>query len=72
MSVDLEFHADAVLLSVRDNGAGFDVDSRETDGQQGGFGLTSMEHRARILRGTFSVTSSREKGTTVRATIPTG
>ena len=72
VSVDLEFHADAVLLSVRDNGAGFDVDSRETDVEQGGFGLTSMEQRARLLRGTFSVTSSRDKGTTVMARIPMG
>ena len=71
VSVDLEFHTDAVLLSVRDDGTGFDVASPETSGQLGGFGLTGMEQRARLLRGTLSVSSSKDQGTRVEARIPT-
>jgi signal transduction histidine kinase len=38
--------------------------------QQGGFGLNSMEQRARLLGGTLKVNSRQGFGTKVEARIP--
>ena len=56
----------AVLLEVRDDGAGFDP-----GGDFGGhFGLTSMRERAGRLGGTLTVESAPGRGTTVRVRLP--
>jgi PAS domain S-box-containing protein len=55
----------ATALEIRDNGKGFDT----SDLLRGcrGLGLLSMEHYAAQAGLDFSITSNREKGTTVRA-----
>ncbi len=54
-----------VVLSVRDNGCGFDTAVR-TDG----FGLTSMRERAELVGGKLDVESTPGAGTTITARIP--
>ena len=54
-------------LKVMDFGMGFDQEA-ERDGQ--GLGMISMQERARLAGGTFSVQSALGKGTTVTATAP--
>lgn len=57
--------ADSSLrLVVRDLGEGFDP----TEGR--GLGLISMEERARLIGGTFKVTSALGEGTTVQVHVP--
>lgn len=68
--VTLDYGADAVHLSVEDDGVGFGTDAPKGDVPAGGFGLTSMEQRARQLGGVFSVTSEPGAGTRVEATVP--
>lgn len=69
--VTLDFGLDAVKLTVSDDGVGFDPESIRFAGGQGGFGLTGMRQRARLLRGDVDITSSRGNGTVVEARIPT-
>jgi NarL family two-component system sensor histidine kinase LiaS len=55
------------ILSIQDNGVGFDPDAVEpTDGQ----GLRNMAERARALGGIFSVKSRQGSGTEVSVQIP--
>ena len=68
--VTLDFGLDAVTLSVRDDGVGFDpVGVRIAEGQ-GGFGLTGMRQRARLLQGDIDIESAPGGGTKVTARIP--
>jgi signal transduction histidine kinase len=63
--VEIHDEGDEVLLSVRDDGCGFDV-SEHSDG----FGLLGMQERVQLLEGTFDVESAPGAGTTVRARFP--
>jgi signal transduction histidine kinase/streptogramin lyase len=51
-----------VLLSIRDNGAGFSLD-RNVAGGKGGFGLLGMRERAASLDGTVKIQSNPGIGT---------
>ena len=57
-----------LVLTVTDDGCGFDPDGPEVRGQR--LGLTSMEERATELGGTLSVNSTLGEGTTVRLEVP--
>jgi two-component system CheB/CheR fusion protein len=67
VKVSLEGVNGAIRLQVRDFGHGFDQDA---DYPVRGLGLISMEERARIAGGMFSVTSSLGNGTNIVVDIP--
>lgn len=67
--VGLAFEADAVVLTVEDDGIGF-VPTAAAPNAAGGFGLLSMAARAHSLGGELHVTSHPGHGTAVRATVP--
>ena len=71
VEVTLDFALDAVTLSVVDDGIGFDPHTVRIEEGRGGFGLTGMRQRARLLRGDVEITSAPDKGTRVEARIPT-
>jgi len=52
---------------VNDSGVGFDSEAVKASG---GLGLISMEERVKLLKGTFSVESEPEGGTTIHARVP--
>ena len=56
-----------VRLSIRDDGAGFDVAAAR---DAAGLGLVSMAERLKLVGGALDVTSAPGKGTRVEATIP--
>jgi PAS domain S-box-containing protein len=56
-----------VHLTVRDSGAGFDM---ETAKASRGIGLVSMEERVKLLQGTFSIKSQPNSGTSIHARLP--
>lgn len=57
----------SLVLSVRDNGKGFDS---KDDPLQSGLGLSSMRERAEIAGGSLEIRSQDGKGTTVSAIVP--
>ncbi len=57
-----------LVLTVADDGCGFDPAGPEVRGQR--LGLTSMEERATELGGTLQVSSTLGSGTTVRLEVP--
>ncbi len=62
---DAAFDAEAVKVSVRDNGAGLPIDHKQ------GFGMIGMHERVRALGGTMTVAST-SGGVTVEAVVPNG
>jgi signal transduction histidine kinase len=65
--VRLRFGNDWVMLSVHDDGRGFDVAERAGKG----YGLTGMHERVAALGGSLSIDSQPGEGTEVSATLPT-
>jgi signal transduction histidine kinase len=63
--------AEGVLrCSVRDNGAGFSVDSIRAEGRRRGLGLSSMHERLNAVGGTLHIESSPGNGTQLLMTLP--
>jgi signal transduction histidine kinase len=58
----------ATLLSVADDGVGFDPEARSIASRR--LGLVSMRERVEAAGGTFKIVSAPGKGTTVRASVP--
>ena len=67
-TVKLRGTPDAIDLTVRDAGRGFDLQSAP---QRGGLGLTSMRERLKLVGGDLVIESQLAKGTTVIARVPT-
>ena len=63
----LERTEDEVILTVRDNGRGFDTDAPR---KPGSFGITGLRERAYLLGGEVTLESAPGKGTTVEMRIP--
>ena len=68
--VNLTFDPDVVSLRVQDNGTGFDLEVAKNDGGQRGFGLMSMEQRAKLIRGDLDVRPEKGKNTVVEVRVP--
>lgn len=59
-------HANSVVLTVRDNGRGFDCQQ----GKDNAFGLMSMRERGRMMGGNVDIESKPTIGTCIKLTIP--
>jgi PAS domain S-box-containing protein len=66
-TVNLRGTPEAISLTVRDDGCGFDPESVSQDG---GLGLTSMKERLKLVAGELSIESQPAKGTTIVARVP--
>jgi PAS domain S-box-containing protein len=64
---DLRGVKDAILLTVRDSGVGFDVEDAT---KSHGIGLVSMRERVSLVKGTMSITSKPIAGTEINVRIP--
>lgn len=70
-NIYVRFEEKNVRISVRDNGIGFDVDSRKQQStSRPTLGLAGMQERAALLGGTVSIQSRPGYGTEVEALIP--
>jgi signal transduction histidine kinase len=65
--VELRYASDAINLSVRDSGSGFDRDDAL---KTRGLGLISMMERMKLVGGRISIDSQPQRGTTIRASVP--
>ncbi len=72
VEVVISYQSDAVVVSVRDDGHGFDpARTPDPDGYaSGGFGLVTMRERVATLGGTLTIVSAPGAGTTITATLP--
>lgn len=62
-----------LILRVEDDGCGFDVAARRAEThKERRMGLHTMEERAKLLGGTFRITSVVDKGTRIFVQIPYG
>lgn len=69
--VALRQGAGEVVLSVEDNGIGFDVAAaRKATARNASMGLLGMEERVRLAGGWLEITSERHVGTNIRAHFP--
>lgn len=70
--VDLEQNENKLILSVKDNGVGFDPENYLNSGNRGHhyFGLINMRERTELLRGTFKIKSSPGRGVDIKVIIP--
>jgi signal transduction histidine kinase len=65
--VQLRVAADRIVVTVHDEGSGFDM--RELEHKEG-LGMRSMEERVHLLGGRFKVHSEPGRGTEIEASIP--
>lgn len=65
--VDLVHRDDAIALTIRDDGAGFDPGAPR---KSGSFGLVGLRERAYLVGGTLQITTTLGEGTTVEVDIP--
>ena len=66
--INLDCSKNNVLLTIEDNGHGFNPD--ESKPQNGSYGLMNIQERAIIFGGTSEIKSTPGKGTTIRVEIP--
>ena len=65
MQIELEVDSSSVSMSVKDNGAGFNLVQARS-----GFGLDNMLRRVEGMGGIFRIASEEGLGTDVRVTLP--
>jgi signal transduction histidine kinase len=68
--IHLAIHKRKVLLSVQDNGVGFDVKRATRKRSNVGIGLMDMRIRSESLGGNFSIFSTPSIGTLIKVEIP--
>jgi signal transduction histidine kinase len=68
IDVELEDSDGSVLLAVRDDGVGFDVDAVEDKS----LGLLGMRERAELVGGKLSIRSEPGAGTSIELEVPLG
>jgi PAS domain S-box-containing protein len=66
-SVVLQGSANEIQLEVSDHGGGFDVEAAKLDR---GLGLVSMQERAHLVHGAFTIESSENGGTRILVRVP--
>ncbi len=65
-NIRLEFNSESVVLSLRDQGKGFDLGNPAS---KAGVGIAGMRERVRELNGEFEI-DSNSGGTTLRVSVP--
>jgi signal transduction histidine kinase len=67
VQVQLAKKKEAIVLTVQDDGRGFDPGNQESKDPLSGYGLRSMRERTEICRGHFTISSQPGKGTRIEA-----
>ena len=65
VAIHIEVQKNRFNLMIRDNGIGFDPDTKAT-----GNGLYNMQQRAQNMRGTLRIASAPGAGTTLKLSFP--
>ncbi|MCE9647042.1 MAG: sensor histidine kinase [Chloroflexi bacterium] len=70
VNIKIDYRQKEVLILVRDNGVGFDMDSVQSRIGRTSLGLAGMEERAMLMGGEVQIHSRPHYGTEVEARIP--
>lgn len=71
VTLRLETNAQRLLLTINDDGIGFDTTVAQEQARHGhAFGLLGMRERVELLGGRFDIASAPGQGTTVQAELP--
>ena len=70
INIDAWYRQNSFILSVSDNGKGFDVTEKLTDKNDTGNGLVNLQERAKVINATVHFESAAGKGTTTTITTP--
>ena len=71
VNVSAIFSEDQIILTVHDNGRGFEVPEAMTDfASSGSFGMMGLQERAQLFGGNVVVQSAPANGTTIHLVIP--
>jgi signal transduction histidine kinase len=62
----INFNINNAVLTIRDNGKGFDLKTLKT----GGFGLNSLKERIELVQGNIKINTGEGKGTELIVTVP--
>ncbi|MEN1759730.1 sensor histidine kinase [Anoxynatronum sibiricum] len=68
-TVMLKKESEQVMLMIRDNGRGFDL-NRVRVSQENGFGIMNMKERVELLNGNLKIDSTPGQGTILTVTLP--
>ena len=70
-SVRLQFKRNVVIVRVKDNGRGFDVEEAISSKERPrGLGLIGMRERVELIKGNLSIVSNLTGGTKITIEIP--
>jgi signal transduction histidine kinase len=72
LSLVVERSLQGVIMTIEDDGVGFDPSALGVEDGKKHLGLISMRERAEILSGTLDVYTAPNMGTTIKVTIPVG
>jgi two-component system NarL family sensor kinase len=67
IDIDLEYQPEKLIVSIADDGVGFDVNEKKADA---GMGLSNMSTRIALLQGNLAINSVKGEGTTIKLNIP--
>jgi two-component system NarL family sensor kinase len=67
VNITLTGSSNKLSLCIKDHGIGFDVHSTQ---DKGGLGLISMQERARLVRGDFTLKTLPGRGATITVHVP--
>ena len=72
--VEVRLHRcdDTIVLTIEDDGQGFNPSARSAIDEERGMGLVGMRERATLVRGTLRIDTTPGQGTTVVVSIPSG
>lgn len=71
ITVALQFEPEKFVLTVADNGIGFDISGLKENNYAGtGLGIRNMHNRAKMINTDFIINSDLTKGTTITLTFP--
>lgn len=69
IAIKMEVENSHLLLSIEDNGCGFERPPVDAD-ISAGIGLRSMQNRVQLINGNFNIDSKPSKGTHIQITVP--
>ena len=72
VSLDIEFGPEEALLTLQDDGAGFDAEALDelVVSPDGGYGLQGLRERLDLVRGRLTVASDSRRGTRLTVVVP--